>query len=391
MTNPDAREFLRRVVARISKEWGYKYIKIDGQLSGMAVKMLYPSLGYSPDNYGDAVLHDAEKTQVESYRMGLKLVREAAGDDVFILGCNVPQNGRTLGASFGTTDGMRIGHDVGAEWGAVRSCVAPPSHLYFLHNKVWYNDPDCLMLRDPLTLDQARAWGSLIAISGQMNVVSEWLPDLPPEKLDVIKRTMPNHGGMGRPVDLFENNLPGIWHYQYTMGDDPVDLVGLFNWDEKNPATVELELKRIGLSDSDEDSYVGFDFWENEFVGPLKDKLTKELRASSCRVIALHCQKSHPQLVSTSRHVTQGVIDVLDVDWDAEKNTLRGHSNVVAEDPYELRIVAPEGFRVVNAGVSANDKKSGVTVELNQPAPQVRVTIKSPTSRKVSWNVRFEK
>ena len=107
-------------------------------------------------------------------------------------------------------------------------------------------------------------------------------------------------------------------------------------------------------------------------------------------MIALHRQKSHPQLVGTSRHVTQGAVDVLKCLWDSKEKALNGRSKVVAEDSYELRIVAPEGFRVAGAGVSANDKKSGVSVELNQSGPRVRVTIKSPASREVSWNVRFK-
>ena len=82
----------------------------------MATEILYPSLTYRPDKLGEAVLHDPSKTQIEAYRSGLRLVREAAGDDVFILGCNIAQNARTLGASFGLVDGMRIGHDIGASW-----------------------------------------------------------------------------------------------------------------------------------------------------------------------------------------------------------------------------------------------------------------------------------
>jgi len=157
-TNPAARKFLREVVGRITKEWKYNYLKVDGLWTGMAVKLLYPSPRYRGDDLGGAVLHDRSKTQVEAYRMGLKLVREAAGKDVFILGCNIAQNMRTLGGSVGLLDGMRIGPDVGARWGGVTRCALPTSHLYFLHGHVWFSDPDCLMLRPPLTVDQGRAW-----------------------------------------------------------------------------------------------------------------------------------------------------------------------------------------------------------------------------------------
>jgi len=394
MTHPEAREFLRGVVARMSRDWGYKYMKIDGLWSGMAVKILYPSPSYRPDELGQAVLHDPAQTQVEAYRSGLKLVREAAGKDVFLLGCNIAQNARTLGASFGLVDGMRIGHDIGARWGSIRGCAQPMARFYFLHDKVWFNDPDCLMLRAPLTLDQARAWGSVLAISGQMNVVSEWLPGLPAEKLDVVKRTMPNHGGLGRPLDLFESNPPRIWHYRTEVGGERLDVVALVNWGEGKPFDIELDVARLGLPASPEDRYVGFDYWEGVFVPPFAGKRTFRLRPSSCRVIALARLAARPQLVSTSRHVTQGAVDVVELGWDARTRTLTGRSKVVGEDPYELRVTVPrvdgKSFRLAEAGLSEADANAGVKARVSQAGPCVRVTLESRESREVAWHLTFE-
>ncbi len=394
MTNPQAREFLRPLIAQMTRDWGYKYIKIDGLWSGMAVKILYPSPAYRPDELGTAVLHDAAKTQVEAYRDGLRLVREAAGPDVFILGCNIAQNARTLGASIGLVDGMRIGHDIGADWKAIRGGAVPPAHFYFFHKKVWFNDPDCLMLRDPLTLDQARAWGSLIALSGQMNVVSEWLPGLAPEKLDIVKRTMPNHQGLGRPIDLFERDAPQVWHFHTVRGGQPFDVVGLFNWDDKKPAEVAVELKSLGLDGSDSTRYAVFDFWENAFLPPFSGTLRATLRPSSCRVIALQRAADRPQLVSTSRHVTQGAIDLVSVKWDDGQKTLSGRSVTVAGDPYELRIAAPEGgakpWNAASAQVTSAAPASGkIEVSLKQEGPNVRAMISNPPGGEIKWSVRF--
>ncbi len=179
MTHPEARKFLHGVLERITHEWGYKYLKIDGLWTGMAVKILYPEPTYRDDYLGDAVFHNPEKTNIEAYRDGLRLLRKASGDDVYVLGCNIAQNMRTLGASMGLVDGMRVGRDIGADWKRILRCVDMGSRLYFLHDQVWHNDPDCLMLREPMTLEQARAWGSWIGITGQLNMVSEWLPGLP--------------------------------------------------------------------------------------------------------------------------------------------------------------------------------------------------------------------
>ena len=45
-------------------------------------------------------------------RSGLKLVRNAAGKDVFLSGCNLSQNMRSLSGSIGLVDSMRIGPPV---------------------------------------------------------------------------------------------------------------------------------------------------------------------------------------------------------------------------------------------------------------------------------------
>jgi len=393
MTHPAARTFLARVVSRITRQWGYKYIKIDGLWTGMAAKIRYPRPEYGPDGLGDAVFHDPSKTNVEAYRSGLRLVREAAGDDVFILGCNIAQNMRTMGGSVGLVDGMRIGPDVGANWGGVRRGARPATNLYYWHGDVWFNDPDCLMLRPPLTVDQARAWGSLIALSGQMVVVSEWLPGLAPERLDVLKRCIPNHGGRGRPIDLFDKDLAKVWHLRADLGDGRRDLVGLFNWNDKQEAEVAVDLASLGLAAGAGDIYVGFDYWENAFVGPVAGTLTATLRPSSCRVISLRRSAARPQLVSTSRHITQGAVDVVSVEWDEKTKTLSGRSRVVGGDPYELRIAMPttaKRWAVGKAEIDRPEKHFGEAVAWKADPPGVRVTITAPRSREVTWRVAFE-
>ena len=87
MTNPEARKYLHDYVHQISHDWGYRFFKMDGLSTGAAVRPQYVNLAYKDDHLGDAVLHDPDKTNIEAFRSGLKLVREAAGKDVFLLGC----------------------------------------------------------------------------------------------------------------------------------------------------------------------------------------------------------------------------------------------------------------------------------------------------------------
>jgi hypothetical protein len=391
LTHPGVQEYLRDIVSRIARKWGYKYTKIDGLYTGMAVDTTYPQPTYrSDDNFGDAVFHNPAKTNVEGFRDGLKLVRKAAGDDVFILGCTIAQNMRTMGGSFGLVDAMRVGRDISGKWNKIVNGATMGTRLYFLNKRVWHNDPDCLMLREPLTLEQARAWGSWIAITGQLNMVSEWLPGLSRERLEVVKRSMPNHGLFARPVDLFEREIPQIWQLTTGTGAQRRDVIGLFNWDSENPAVPEVELEKLGLGGG-KSSYIGFDYWQDKFVGPFEGDLVVEMPPGSCKVIALQPVLGRPQLISTSRHVTQGIVDVVKEKWNAWTEVLSGMNKVVGGDVYEVRIFAPQPWKVFSVHVSSADRKSGVTISAHQAGQQVRITIESGKNRRVSWKAAFEK
>jgi hypothetical protein len=384
MTHPGARELLRTSVSRMTRDWGYKYLKIDGLWTGLAVEILYPQPTVRPDKLGEAVFHDKSKANVDAYRDGLKLVREAAGDDVFILGCNVAQNIRTLGASFGLVDAMRVGRDIGASWEKILPSMEMGARLYFFHGRVWHNDPDCLMLREPLTIEQARAWGSWIALSGQLNMVSEWLPELPDERLEVVRRSMPNTGLCGRPLDLFERDRPRIWKLTSGEGESRRDVIGLFNWDDKAPAKISVPVAKLGLPPSKAGGYVGFDYWEQRLLEPIGETLEAELPPGSCKVIAIRPARNRPQVISTSRHVTQGMIDLLEEKWDDREETLNGTSKVVAGDAYEIRLIANSPISV---SLSKEDRDAGVTIEFKEPGPNHRIVIKSRANRTVRWRL----
>ncbi len=386
MTNPAAREYLAGNVKRTAHEWGYHYFKMDGLWTGSATKQIYVNDAYREDGIGDAVFHDASKTNLEAYRSGLKLVREAAGPDVFFLGCCIPQNMRSYGGAFGLVNAMRIGPDNGPDWNGIVTGPTYGSRHYFLNGRVWWNDPDPVYVRPSVPMDQARAICSWAAIAGQLVVCSDYLPDLPAERLDLLKRVMPHHGLLARPVDLFDQPVPRIWIVSDTRKGHPRrDVVGLFNWEDQEQ-TIEAPFASLGLDVSAE--YAAFDFWGNRLLAPMRGNLSVAVPAHSCVILALRPAAGEPFVIGTSRHVTQGIVDVLAVKWDAAASTLSGKSKVVAGDAYELRIVA--GRQVASVAVASADRKAGVTIEARRDGGLVRVLVKAPESRTVAWTVRFE-
>jgi hypothetical protein len=342
---------------------------MDGLWTGSATEMEYVNDSYKDDQIGNAVLHDPEKTNIEMYRDGLKLVRDAAGPGVFFLGCNTPQNMRVYGGSFGLLDAMRVGPDNGTGWDALIRGPKYGTRNYFMNGRVWWNDPDPLYVRMALPLNQARLISAWVTISGQLSVSSEAFAGLPAERVDLLKRTMPSHGLPARPVDLFERDMPRIWTVN---GPDGRIVVGLFNW-EMEDREIDYPLEKLGLRRGVE--YEAFEYWTNRPVGPVRDRLKYKLPGASSAVLAVREMANHPQVVSTSRHITQGLIDLSEERWrDGE---LSGVSKVVAGDGYEVRIAA--GGWVAESVVGGRIVSGG---------PVVRVRLDSG-SGDVRWSVRF--
>ena len=387
MTHPGAQEFVRSVVHRLAGDWGYRVFKMDGFWTGSATKQIYVNDGYKDDGIGDATFFNPDKTNIEALRDGVRLVRQAAGPEVFLLGCCVSQNMRSFGGSFGLLDAMRVGPDTGAG----RIGAPHASRLWFLNGRVWWNDPDCVSVRAATPLEQARLNASFTAIAGALFYNSDWMPDLPAERLEILRRTVLPHTLQARPVDVFESEPARIWHMADNRSSQRRDMVALYNW-ERAPAAVECDVARIGLPPAAE--YVAFDFWGNRFVAPFRDKVRADLPSGgSCRILAVRPAADHPQLISTSRHITQGMVDVTGEAWDAATARLSATSRVVADDPYELRIILPTGeksWRATAVSVSAEDVAAGVKATFKQDGPKLRATIASPISREVRWHVQFE-
>ncbi len=371
LTHPEVQKHLAEI-AKLYREWGVTYYKMDGLWTGTATEQVYINDGYTDDNMSNvAPFYDSSKTQIEAYRDGLKLLRKNAGDDVFFSGCCVSQNMRSFGGAFGLVDAMRIGPDFDHDGQGIKTGPIRGSRLYFLNGRVWWNDPDPTMVRGSLPIDQAQLTTSFSALTGQFFLLSDWLPNLSADRLEILKRTMISHDAVARPVDYFDSQLAGIWHVE----DGARHVLGLFNW-ENQPQTVGATLAKAGLDPAK--TYFAFDFWKNELLPDIKDSFGYELPQTSCKVIALRADEGHPSLLSTSRHVTQGMVDVLKEQWSGR--TLSGTSEVIANDPYELRIRVPAGWKLEKASAPATESDG-----------LVRMRLLSDKTKNMDWNVTFRK
>jgi alpha-galactosidase len=132
-THPEARRWLQDVFGGFRRS-GFDFFKID---------FIYA--GAIPGRR-----HDANVTEIEAYRSGVALIREAIGD-AYLLGCGAP-----ILPSVGLVDAMRISPDTAPHWEPLENDLSKPGGKSsvltgrgraFQQGRFWVNDPDCLIAR----------------------------------------------------------------------------------------------------------------------------------------------------------------------------------------------------------------------------------------------------
>lgn len=204
-THPVSQDYVRRTIERIVKDWGFTYLKLDF-INAAAI----PGV-----RHGQA---DRE----EAYRIGLRLVREAAGQGAFLLG-----SGALLMPSLGILDAVRVGPDVAPMWENYATDDLSDAKAYnALHagiNRLWLGevigvDPDVVFFRHRRNLldDTQMQWLRDVAEASSYRCLSDqsgWLDEQEraeirqwlarePEELEILGRYRFRLGG--RTVDLTE-------------------------------------------------------------------------------------------------------------------------------------------------------------------------------------------
>lgn len=230
LTHPQALAWVQETIRRAVAEWGFPYLKLDFLYAG----------GLAGGR------HDSTRTNAQALQAGLRAIREAAGEDTFLLGCGCP-----LGPGIGIFDAMRISADTAPAWGNYYFGMTlpflqephAPSACNALHNVLsranqhqrwWWNDPDCLLLRpeSKLTMPEIQTTASIIALTGGMLLVSDDLPALPPERQEMLSQMLPPIQTAGVVLDNLTETEPAALCWQGQDGAGPYSLVALINWQD---------------------------------------------------------------------------------------------------------------------------------------------------------------
>ncbi len=374
ITHPDAAEWLREIFETIARRWGYEMIKIDF----MAWSIL------AAESYRDPTVSSAEV-----YRRGLAIMRAAVGKKCHILECG-PGN-----TTVGLIDSMRIEADINYGYAAAAwkqyfqdpACsLGAAAKRYYFHRRTWVNDADHVCL-DLLTPKQAEAAATSIALSGGNMISGDRLVDLDPVKLEILKKVMPSYGEAAVPVDLFDADIPTtfVWHVERPFAAWSV--VAFFNPSLTTAVERRFALSRLGLETGR--VYLAFDFWKQRLVGEVTNELRVTVEPGSVTLLALHAAAGTPQVLSTSRHVTQGAIELEGVQWNATERTLSGMSFGPPHSAHDVFVYVPDAHPWTWEKPARLRDYAGYSLKLVD-ANIVRVDVRFGNESRVAWKIDLD-
>ncbi|MGI6174419.1 MAG: hypothetical protein ACOYI8_11085 [Christensenellales bacterium] len=334
-THPDyINEILPKMVKQ-APDWGYEAIKWDA----------LPATTGLCDECRDT-RYDPEMSTREAMKAIFQKAREVLGKDYYMLYC-LASNKRNMDLACTVFDAARIGGDIFRWSEFITECVDKVCHYYALHTVICNNDPDNVVIREKFnSYDQAVTRAAIVSLLGLPFTFGDNLVELPEERVEILRRSIPPVPA--HPMDIRESrsdHMTQIVNLAIERSDMRYNVADVINLKDE-ASHVHITLAGDLDLDTDGKSFYVYDYWNKEFIGEVKDGFAVELRAHQSRIFAIHEVEDKPQLISTSRHISQGVLDVLSIKYDAENNMLVGKSKVIGGEPYEVIVCAPNDMRI---------------------------------------------
>jgi len=193
----------------VYRQWGFEMVKHDYTTNditgkwGSEMKDSITAPGWS--------FNDKSKTTAEVINHLYTSIRVAAGNDMYIIGCNTMSH-----LSAGQFELNRIGDDTsGKEWARTRKMgVNTMGFRLSQHNAFYAVDGDCVGLTTDIPWEKNKQWMQLLAESSAPLFISAQPEALGAEQKAFVKecfakaaKTQP----VGEPLDWLTNPLPARW------------------------------------------------------------------------------------------------------------------------------------------------------------------------------------
>ena len=390
--NKEALDGMVRPIYHELKKQGWGYVKIDGAGD---------LLGCYKNKQCEDHFRKIGSTPEESLRDWDRVAREELGKNTYILNCWGVNTGLCV---VGLADGCRLAGD-----GFQPENLANYSSY---EGTVWRNDPDHCDILGSWLMDEAAkmpVFGvkepvpvrtivrpAICSIAGSVLMVSD--------KVDVYKDDL-NLEGMKRSSPVLAT-VPGQtydpghqvdtwWLQEIDRPFDHWSVLSRIQWAKKRETEWKFDLKGappqevrfadLGLEADRE--YVVFEFWTQKFLGKRKGSFTAPAmdENNGMQVFAIREVREYPWVLSTTRHISQGGVSLLDEKWDKASNILSGKSAVVGGDPYALTVHLPQGFRLQAVQVG------GEKAEFANQQETATVRVVPSATKTVEWKLKFAK
>jgi len=214
-TNPAVQKHFEKLFATMRKEWGATYFKLDANYWGAIHGATYYKKG---------------ATRTEAYRDGMKAIVRGAGKGAYILGCNQP-----LWPSLGLITGARTSMDIDVNFKNMQHTGLENLYRSWQNNKLWWNDPDCVLLAGNLPENQYMFHASLLYATGGALLSGDDITSLPANRLSILKK-MVNAQGVTAEFDSDKFNYGWINNHQKKQ-------LVVLNW-EKNSKTFHIPIEK---------------------------------------------------------------------------------------------------------------------------------------------------
>ena len=244
-TNPGVQDYLRTTYRTLVRQWGIPYIKLD----------------FMDDSAIEGYYHRPHTTAMEAQRIGLQVIRDAVGDDVYL-----DKDGSAMLNPVGYVDYGRISQDTGHSFEASRDAATGIAARYYMNRNYFVSDPDAFTVStqritdqtwhegaEPLTLDEAEVSIALAAVSGGMLEIGDNLPSLQgsPERVALLENRdltdMVRLGKAAVPQDLMtyadSDRQPSIFFLKESPRQS---ILAVFNWTQQATKHV-ISLASLGL------------------------------------------------------------------------------------------------------------------------------------------------
>ncbi|MGH7539080.1 MAG: hypothetical protein ACREMF_10610, partial [Gemmatimonadales bacterium] len=155
--------------------------------------------------------------------------------------------------------------------------------------------------------------------------------------------------------------------------------VALVNWDDE-PRSVSVPLEALGVGAAGCHAY---DVWADAPLPDVRGTLTTQLEPHTVLVAALRPLAARPQVIGTTRHVVQGVVDLEDEAWNPATRTLVARSVRLDRRRYAVTIAVPRGMR---PGVCKSDVPCTAR---RLPGGNTVIEWAAPEGKDIAWELRF--